>query len=54
MKPNKKMRAAISLGKQLQKKIVKCVACNGTGHYDNNRSPICAACNGTGITGETK
>lgn len=26
----------------------KCVACNGSGHYDNNGSPKCSACNGTG------
>lgn len=26
----------------------KCVACNGSGRYDNTGSPKCAACNGTG------
>ena len=27
---------------------VKCVACNGSGHYDHNGSPKCGACEGTG------
>lgn len=26
----------------------KCVACNGSGRYDNNGSPPCGACDGTG------
>lgn len=46
MKPNKKMRAAIKAGKKSQKH--DCVACNGTGVYDNKGSPNCVACNGTG------
>lgn len=25
-----------------------CTACNGSGHYDTNNSPICSCCNGTG------
>jgi len=24
-----------------------CTACNGTGHYDHNGSPLCESCNGT-------
>jgi len=51
MKPNKKMRAAIALGKQLAEskpKERKCYACNGSGHYDTNGSPKCGACGGTG------
>lgn len=31
------------------KKAVKCVACNGSGHYDSNGSPPCGACDGTGV-----
>ncbi len=26
----------------------KCVACNGSGHYDNDGAPPCGACNGRG------
>lgn len=29
-------------------KLEKCVACNGSGRYDNNGSPKCGACEGTG------
>ena len=29
-------------------KLVKCLACNGSGHYDSNGSPKCSNCNGTG------
>jgi len=25
-----------------------CIACNGTGYYDNIGSPKCGCCNGTG------
>jgi len=31
-----------------KKKLVICIACNGSGHYDHNGSPKCSACNGTG------
>lgn len=53
MKPNKKMRAAIALGREMEKakpklKDKKCVACNGSGRYDSNGSPKCGACEGTG------
>lgn len=26
-----------------------CVACNGSGYYDNNGSPKCSLCDGTGF-----
>lgn len=26
----------------------KCLACAGSGHYDDTGSPKCGACNGTG------
>jgi DnaJ-class molecular chaperone len=29
-------------------KLRPCVACNGTGKYDHNKSPNCSACGGTG------
>lgn len=29
-------------------KLVKCVACNGSGYYDSHGSPPCFACDGTG------
>lgn len=29
-------------------KLVKCVACNGSGVYDHNGSPPCGSCDGTG------
>ena len=25
-----------------------CVACNGSGYYDSNDSPICSSCDGAG------
>lgn len=25
-----------------------CLACNGSGHYDHNGSPVCSSCHGTG------
>ena len=29
-------------------KLRPCLACNGSGRYDNNGSPECGACDGTG------
>lgn len=29
-------------------RLRKCVACNGSGRYDNNGSPKCGGCDGTG------
>lgn len=29
-------------------KLRKCIACNGSGYYDNTSSPKCSACEGTG------
>lgn len=29
-------------------KLRKCIACNGSGHYDSNGSPDCSSCGGTG------
>ena len=31
-------------------KLVRCIACDGSGRYDNNGSPKCGACGGTGKT----
>ena len=31
-----------------KKKLIICIACNGSGHYDNTGSPKCSSCNGTG------
>lgn len=30
------------------KKMMICYACNGSGRYDNYKSPKCEACNGVG------
>lgn len=30
------------------RKLVLCVACNGSGRYDHNGSPPCGCCDGTG------
>jgi DnaJ-class molecular chaperone len=30
------------------KKLVTCIACNGSGRYDHNGAPRCSSCNGTG------
>ena len=30
------------------KKLIKCTACNGSGHYDHNGSPPCGCCQGAG------
>lgn len=60
MKHNKKMRAAIRAGKEVAKETAvrnekkKCIACNGSGRYDNTGSPKCSACNGTGLNQEDK
>lgn len=35
------------------RKLVPCMACNGSGRYDHNGSPPCGACNGTGKIRET-
>ena len=32
----------------LRHKTRKCIACNGSGHYDNDNSPPCSSCNVTG------
>lgn len=32
----------------LGKKMVVCIACNGSGRYDNTGSPKCWVCGGTG------
>jgi hypothetical protein len=29
-------------------KLIKCAACNGSGHYDARGAPSCAACDDTG------
>jgi DnaJ-class molecular chaperone len=29
-------------------KLKECIACNGSGYYDNTGSPKCSSCNGTG------
>lgn len=34
--------------KPVLEKDTKCIACNGTGYYDNTGSPQCSACGGTG------
>jgi len=31
----------------------KCIACNGSGHYDHNGSPPCGSCEGTGYVVKT-
>lgn len=36
------------------RKLVTCVACNGSGYYDNNGSPSCGSCNGTGKVREKR
>ncbi len=33
-------------------KLVKCTACNGSGHYDHHGAPKCGACAGSGKTRE--
>lgn len=30
------------------RRLHRCTACNGSGHYDSHRSPKCDSCNGTG------
>lgn len=29
-------------------KLRNCIACNGSGYYDDNGSPECSSCDGTG------
>lgn len=36
---------------EYKKKLITCLACNGSGYYDhcyNGRTPKCSSCNGTG------
>lgn len=44
--------AVISFGAErelwFRQNPAKCVACNGSGRYDNTGSPLCEACDGTG------
>lgn len=49
-KPNAKQRAAIKEAQEAAERTKprKCIACNGSGRYDNTGSPKCGACNGTG------
>lgn len=51
MKQNKKTRKLIKEWRvrNLNNKDNKCIACNGSGYYDNTGSPLCESCNGTGI-----
>jgi len=48
---NKTLKNAIELGKKLEEdsKEEICIACNGTGYYDDDGSPPCGSCNGTGF-----
>jgi DnaJ-class molecular chaperone len=37
------------------KKLIKCIACNGSGYYDttiNGKIPKCSSCMGTGLEWE--
>lgn len=29
-------------------KLIRCIACSGSGYYDHNGSPKCSSCGGTG------
>lgn len=40
--------ALVILSQFVEEKVLPCLACNGTGHYDNTGSPKCESCNGTG------
>jgi DnaJ-class molecular chaperone len=31
-----------------------CLACNGSGHYDHNGSPVCTSCHGSGKRRNTR
>lgn len=33
-----------------KRKLIKCIACNGSGRYDSHGSPKCSSCDGTGKT----
>ena len=34
--------------KSFGRKLIRCVACNGSGRYDHNGTPDCWSCDGTG------
>lgn len=36
------------------RKMVRCIACNGSGRYDNTNSPKCGACGGLGKVKEVQ
>lgn len=44
----RKEQRRIAYEKKNGKKLVTCVACNGSGRYDHNGAPECSSCGGTG------
>lgn len=45
---SKKQKAGITPRLPKDPGYKTCIACNGSGVYDNNGSPPCGACGGTG------
>jgi DnaJ-class molecular chaperone len=48
---NKTMKRAKALAQERlagKHQAEKCIACNGSGHYDHDASPVCSSCGGTG------
>lgn len=44
----KKIRTEYYYSHVYQHKLVNCLACNGSGYYDHDGSPLCSSCEGTG------
>ena len=38
----------VEYNKNVGRRNVTCVSCNGSGYYDHNGSPECSSCDGTG------
>lgn len=44
----RKLERIAAFNKTKGKKLVTCIACNGSGRYDSNGTHRCASCGGTG------
>lgn len=50
----RKDRRTADFADRVGRKLVTCVACGGSGRYDNRGSPRCGACDGAGRVREEK
>jgi len=50
----KQQRTAYYYDHVYKQKQQLCLACNGSGYYDDNGSPKCSSCDGTGVEQKRK